>query len=177
MKTLVRLLAGLVLLIAVLAGIGMLLPREETVERWTQINAPASEIYPLVANLEAYQQWSPWANLDPDATYTFGDIPEGVGATMTWASDSPDVGNGSMEITEATENAALTVALNFGDMGGGTAFWEFEEAAGTTTATWRLVADMGAGPIGRWLGLKMDDWVGADYERGLANLKTVAEGG
>ena len=82
-----------------------------------------------------------------------------------------------MEITEATENAALTVALNFGDMGGGTAFWEFEEAAGTTTATWRLVADMGAGPIGRWLGLKMDDWVGADYERGLANLKTVAEGG
>ena len=177
MKTLVRLLAGLVLLIAVLAGIGMLLPREVTGERWTQINAPASEIYPLVANLEAYQQWSPWANLDPDATYTFGDIPEGVGATMTWASDSPDVGNGSMEITEATENAALTVALNFGDMGGGTAFWEFEEAAGTTTATWRLVADMGAGPIGRWLGLKMDDWVGADYERGLANLKTVAEGG
>ena len=163
MKTLVRLLAGLVLLIAVLAGIGMLLPREVTVERWTQINAPASEIYPLVANLEAYQQWSPWANLDPDATYTFGDIPEGVGATMTWASDSPDVGNGSMEITEATENAALTVALNFGDMGGGTAFWEFEEAAGTTTATWRLVADMGAGPIGRWLGLKMDDWVGADF--------------
>ena len=96
MKTLVRLLAGLVLLIAVLAGIGMLLPREVTVERWTQINAPASEIYPLVANLEAYQQWSPWANLDPDATYTFGDIPEGVGATMTLASDSPDVGNVSL---------------------------------------------------------------------------------
>ncbi|MEO0894623.1 MAG: SRPBCC family protein [Pseudomonadota bacterium] len=177
MKTLVRLLAGLVILIAILAGVGMLLPREVTVERWTQINAPAEEIYPLVANLAANQEWSPWAGLDPDATFTYGDIPEGVGATMTWASESPDVGSGSMEITEATENEALTVALNFGDMGRGTAYWEFEEAAGTTTATWRMVADMGAGPIGRWFGLKMDDWVGADYERGLANLKRVAEGG
>ena len=96
---------------------------------------------------------------------------------MEWASESRDVGNGRMEITEAAENEALTVALDFGDMGGGTAFWEFTEANGATTATWRLIADMGAGPIGRWFGLKMDDWVGADYERGLSNLKSVVEGG
>lgn len=177
MKLIVRLLTGLVVLIAVLAGIGMLLPREVTVERSTVINAPAGDIYPLVVNLEANQQWSPWAGLDPDATYTYNDIPEGVGATMAWASESPDVGNGSMEITEATDNEALTVALDFGEMGSGTAFWAFEEADGATTATWTLVADMGAGPIGRWIGLKMDDWVGADYERGLANLKSVVEGG
>ena len=176
MKFIVRLLGLLVVLIAVLAGVGMLLPREVTVERWTQINAPAEEIYPLVANLKSNEAWSPWASLDPDATYTYNDIAEGVGATMAWASESPDVGNGSMEITQATANEALTVALDFGDMGGGTAFWEFEEAAGTTTATWRLQADMGAGPIGRWLGLKMDDWVGADYERGLSNLKALVEG-
>ncbi|MEO0750464.1 MAG: SRPBCC family protein [Pseudomonadota bacterium] len=177
MKTLVRLLAGLVILITVLAGIGMLLPREVTVERSTLIDAPAGDIYPLVANLEANQAWSPWAGLDPDATFTYNDIPEGVGATMTWASESPDVGNGRMEITQAAENEGLTVALDFGDMGSGTAFWEFKEADGATTATWRLIADMGAGPIGRWFGLKMDDWVGADYERGLANLKAVVEGG
>ncbi|MEM7731308.1 MAG: SRPBCC family protein [Pseudomonadota bacterium] len=177
MKFIVRLLGGLVVLIAILAGVGMLLPREVTVERSAEINSPASEIYPLVANLEANQQWSPWAGLDPDAQFTYNDVPEGVGATMDWASDSPDVGNGSMEITEATADEALTVALDFGDMGSGTAFWNFEEADGTTTATWTLVADMGAGPIGRWFGLKMDDWVGADYERGLANLKRVVEGG
>ncbi len=177
MKFFVRLLGGLVVLIALLAGVGMLLPREVTVERSAEIIAPASEIYPLVANLEANQKWSPWARLDPDAQYTYNDVPEGVGATMDWASDSPDVGTGSMEITEATENEALTVALNFGDMGSGMAYWAFEEADGSTIATWTLIADMGAGPIGRWLGLKMDDWVGADYERGLANLKSVVEGG
>ncbi|MEO0772817.1 MAG: SRPBCC family protein [Pseudomonadota bacterium] len=177
MRIVVKLLGGLVVLIAILAGVGMLLPREVTVERSTVIDAPASDIYPLVANLEANQQWSPWAGLDPDARFTYNDVAQGVGATMDWASDSADVGNGRMEITEAVENEALTVALNFGDMGGGTAFWDFEEADGATTTTWTLVADMGAGPIGRWFGLKMDDWVGADYERGLANLKQVVEGG
>ncbi|MEM9700796.1 MAG: hypothetical protein AAF943_18665, partial [Pseudomonadota bacterium] len=79
MKFIVRLLGLLVVLIAVLAGVGMLLPREVTVERWTQINAPAEEIYPLVANLKANEAWSPWAGLDPDATYTYNDVAEGVG--------------------------------------------------------------------------------------------------
>ena len=35
---------------------------------------------------------------------------------------------------------------------------------------------MGARPAGRWLGLMMDNWVGADYERGLSNLKALVEG-
>ncbi|MEO0371640.1 MAG: SRPBCC family protein [Pseudomonadota bacterium] len=177
MKTLVRLLAGLVVLIAILAGVGMLLPREVTVERSAVINAPAGDIYPRVANLEAFQEWSPWADLDPDARFTFNDIPEGLGAKMEWASDSPEVGNGTMEITEATENEALTLALEFGDMGGGEAYWSFDEEGEATSVTWGIVADMGAGPIGRWFGLKMDDWVGADYEKGLVNLKTAVEGG
>jgi hypothetical protein len=36
---------------------------------------------------------------------------------------------------------------------------------------------MGVNPVGRWMGLMMDRWVGADYERGLANLKALVEGG
>ena len=176
MKFIVRLLGLLVVLIAVLAGVGMLLPREVTVERWTQINAPAEEIYPLVANLKANEAWSPWAGLDPQASYTYNDIAEGVGATMAWASESPDVGNGSMEITQATENEALTVALDFGDMGGGTAFWDFEEAAGTTTATWCLMGFWAGVPCGRCLGFYRDSWGVADYVRGLSNLKALVEG-
>jgi hypothetical protein len=42
--------------------------------------------------------------------------------------------------------------------------------------TWMLDTDMGAGPIGRWMGLMMDKWVGGDYETGLQNLKSLVEG-
>lgn len=44
-----------------------------------------------------------------------------------------------------------------------------------TRVAWDLDSDMGAGPLGRWMGLMMDRWVGGDYEAGLANLKTLVE--
>jgi len=31
-------------------------------------------------------------------------------------------------------------------------------------------------PMGRWMGLMMDGWVGPDYETGLSNLKSLVEG-
>ncbi|SLN22058.1 Polyketide cyclase / dehydrase and lipid transport [Roseovarius albus] len=177
MRILKKLFFGLLLLVVAFVIIGMLLPREVAVERSIVIEAPASEIYPHVSNLQATTAWSPWLGQDPETKLTFNEVEAGVGAVMEWASDNPNVGRGHMEIVEAVENQSVAVALDFGDMGTADASWTFEEADGQTTATWGMVADMGAGPIGRWMGLKMDDWVGADYERGLQNLKTLVEGG
>jgi hypothetical protein len=55
--------------------------------------------------------------------------------------------------------------------------WTFERAGGGTVVTWGIDADMGNSPIGRWMGLMMDRWVGTDFEAGLTNLKTVVEDG
>lgn len=166
--------------IAVLAvafiAIGMLLPREVVVERSTEITAPADKIFPHVNNLKATQAWSPWLALDPDVQTTYGSIAEGVGAKMSWASDNPQVGTGAMEVVESIPNEKVLSALDFGDMGTATARYDLIEAGDKTTVTWGLTADMGAGPVGRWMGLMMDTWVGADYEKGLANLKGLVEG-
>jgi hypothetical protein len=35
---------------------------------------------------------------------------------------------------------------------------------------------MGNNPIGRWMGLMLDGLVGADYERGLEQLRQTVEG-
>ncbi|WP_120502143.1 SRPBCC family protein [Roseovarius sp. EL26] len=177
MRILKKLLVGGLALVVVLAIVGMLLPREVAVERSIVIDAPASEIYPHVSNLKATTAWSPWLGQDPETKLTFNEVEAGVGAVMEWASENRNVGSGYMEIVEAVENEAVSVALDFGDMGTAKAGWTFDEVDGQTTATWGMVADMGAGPIGRWMGLKMDDWVGADYERGLQNLKALVEGG
>jgi hypothetical protein len=34
---------------------------------------------------------------------------------------------------------------------------------------------MGMNPVGRYMGLMMDRWVGGDYERGLLQLKAQVE--
>lgn len=155
---------------------GMLLPREIVVERSAQIDAPADKIFPHVNNPQATQAWSPWLSLDPDVQVSFGDVKEGVGATMEWVSDVAQVGAGKMEVVESMENAYVVSALDFGDMGLAEARYDLAEQDGKTVVTWGLKADMGSGPIGRWMGLMMDSWVGADYERGLENLKGLIEG-
>ena len=168
---------GLVVLLGVVFIAGAyLLPRNVQVARSIDINAPADQVFQQVNSLKATQNWSPWLSLDPDVALTFNDVETGVGSAMSWTSENPKVGSGAQEITASVENQSVTTALDFGDMGTANAEFLLKEADGITNITWTLDADMGNNPIGRWMGLKMDDWVGADYEKGLGNLKALVEG-
>ncbi len=168
---------GIVVVLAiVLIGGAYLLPREVSVARSVQIDAPAEAIFPHVNSLKAAAQWSPWLDRDPDVALTYTGPDEGPGAKLTWASENPQVGNGNQEIVASELGKSVTTALDFGDMGLATARFDLAETAGTTTVTWSLDTDMGMNPMGRWMGLMMDTWVGADYEAGLANLKALVEG-
>ena len=107
---------------------------------------------------------------------TFSGPDEGVGAGMAWNSENPQVGTGSQEIVVSVPDERVETALDFGPMGTAKAAFLLEAAGGATRVTWDLEADMGNDPMGRWMGLMMDRWVGADYEQGLTNLKTLVEG-
>lgn len=165
-----------VVLVLVLGIGGLLLPREVTVARSIEIDAPAGKIFPFVNSLKAGADWSPWLGRDPEAQLNYSGPDAGVGSKLEWQSDHPQVGNGAQEITQSTDFSNVVTALDFGEMGTATAQFNLVEASGKTTVTWDLETDMGAGPIGRWMGLMMDNWIGADYEAGLTNLKTLVEG-
>ncbi|HKQ98124.1 MAG TPA: SRPBCC family protein [Candidatus Polarisedimenticolia bacterium] len=175
MRILKKLLLVLVVAVVALAGIGMLLPRQVRVERSAVINAPAATIHTLASGYKLFNKWSPWYERDPQAKYTYEGPDSGVGAKMSWASENKDVGSGSQEVTESQAPDKVKVKLNFGD--GGTAWsdWAIVADAAGTKVTWGCDIDMGAGPVGRWFGPMMDKWIGTDYEKGLANLKTFAE--
>ncbi|MEM7719367.1 MAG: SRPBCC family protein [Pseudomonadota bacterium] len=170
-------LLGIVVVLAIIfvAG-GMLLPREVTVARSIQIDAPPQAVFPHVNSLKATEGWSPWLERDPNVQLSYNDTEAGVGAAMEWASDEPTVGTGKQEIIESNENESVVTALDFGDMGLAQAKFLLDDTGGATTITWTLDTDMGAGPMGRWMGLMMDSWVGGDYEQGLVNLKALVEG-
>ena len=155
---------------------GFLLPREVVVSRSVDINASADTVFPHVNSLKATEAWSPWLERDRGTELTYEGPEAGVGSKLTWRSDNPQVGAGSQEITASSANQQVETALDFGDMGTATARFLLEETAGVTSVTWDLTTDMGAGPVGRWMGLMMDGWVGGDYEQGLQNLKALVEG-
>jgi effector-binding domain-containing protein len=61
--------------------------------------------------------------------------------------------------------------------GGGPSFATFtlDAVEGGTRIVWALDTEVGMNPVGRYMGLMMDGWVGKDYERGLEKLKALVE--
>jgi len=165
----------LVLIVTVFLIGGYLLPQQVTVARSVEINATAGDVFPHVNSLKAAQKWSPWMERDPDVKTTYSGPDSGVGSKLAWSSEHPQVGNGNQEIILSEPDQRVETALDFGEMGLAKAGFLLEENAGVTTVTWTLDTDMGSNPVGRWMGLMMDRWVGADYELGLSNLKSLIE--
>jgi len=175
MRILKRIVLFVVVLVVLLAGIGMLLPRNVHVERSASIGAPPATVFALVNGYRMFNKWSPWFARDPEAQYTYEGPDIGVGAKFAWASAKPDVGTGSQQIVESRPNEAVRVELDFGDQGNAIAGFTLVPEGEGTKVTWWVDVDMGAGPIGRWFGLLMDRMIGTDYAAGLAGIKTLAE--
>ena len=164
-----------VVLAVVFVGGAYLMPREVEVARSIDIQKPAAEIYPHVSALKAAEAWSPWLGRDPNVQLVYSGPEMGVGNKLVWASEDPQVGNGSQEIIAADPDKMVQTALDFGPMGTATAQFDLVEDSVATTVTWGFKTDLGMNPMARWMGPMMDGWVGADYELGLANLKALVE--
>jgi uncharacterized protein YndB with AHSA1/START domain len=171
LKAIVWILAALVV---IFVGGGYLLPNEVTVQRQTEIKAPPEKVFALVGGHKRFNEWSPWAELDPNTVYTYEGPESGVGAKMRWASNDPNVGAGSQVITEHLPNSHVAVDLDFGAMGKSQAYWDLQPEGTRTLATWGFKMKLD-GLMDRWFGLLMDRFIGPDYEKGLARLKALAE--
>lgn len=165
----------LVVLAALIVIIGMLLPSEQHVERSVVVNAAPADVFPLVNDFREFNKWSPWASIDPDTEYEFTGPAAGVGSKMSWVSEHPNVGSGSQEIVDSQLNTSVRSKLMFDGFDTPSyATFTLEQTDGGTRLTWAFDANLD-NLVGRYMGLMMDQWVGADYERGLARLKEMAE--
>lgn len=171
-----RLLGILIVLVLILVGVSYLLPGKAEVSRSVMIDAPPSAIFPYVNSMQETEKWSPWLSRDPETSLSYSGPDAGVGNTLNWSSDHPQVGTGSQEIVESVENQTVRTALDFGSMGTASAFFLLQPDGDSTEVTWGFESDLGMNPMARWMGLMMDRWVGGDYESGLSNLKTLVEG-
>lgn len=153
---------------------GYVLPGTSHVERQATIAAPPEKVFAIASDLRRSGEWSPWFGLDPALAVSYEGTGPGVGQKMSWRSDKPEVGDGSQTVTGYTENQKVDWALDFGDMGQATASMALTAEGGGTRVVWSFDTNLNS-MFERWLGLMFDRWIGADYERGLANLKALAE--
>jgi effector-binding domain-containing protein len=170
---------GIIFVVFLLGG--KLLPRYVHVERSIKIERPASTVFVLLNGFSMFTSWSPWAARDPDAVYEYSGPASGAGARMSWSGDPRLVGNGWQEITGSEPYSMVRTHLDFDQQGQADAYFQLIEAGSGVHLTWGFDTDLleGQSFIGgifaKYFGLFFDQWIGSDYELGLANLKVLAE--
>lgn len=167
-----------VLAVLILGFVGLVASRPATFEikRSLLINAPPDVVYAQVANFNAWQAWSPWDAMDPAMKRTYDGPASGVGAHYAWEGNDK-VGKGEMKITDAKPGEHLGIDLHFivpFEANNRTDF-EFAKTGEGTTVTWLMSGKNNFGAKAATLFMDMDKMVGADFEKGLASMKTASE--
>lgn len=169
-----------VVVVLALAGfLAFAATRPETyhVERSASIAAPAQIVFNNVDNFRTWPAWSPWDKLDPQMKKTLSGPAQGVGAAYAWEGNKK-VGKGTMTITAVQPPTNATYRLEFFEPFAAVAttlFTIVPEGQTASTITWAM--DGNNNFAGKIFGIfmNMDQTIGADFEKGLAALKIIAE--
>jgi hypothetical protein len=171
---------SVVLVIAVLfvlATVVAMQPEKFLIARSVIIAAEPAALFAQVNDLHAFQVWNPYAKKDPAMKQTYDGPSSGVGAAYAWAGNQ-EVGTGRMTIVESRPNDLVRMKLEFLAPFRATnvAEFTFEPEGDATVVTWSMSGtnDLMGKAIG--LMMDMDKMVGGDFEKGLADLKALAEG-
>jgi Polyketide cyclase / dehydrase and lipid transport len=146
------------------------------VQRTANIKASPEKIYPLIDDFHTWASWSPYDTRDPAMKKVYRGASKGVGAVYEWDGNS-NVGQGRMEITDASPSSAITIKLDFTRPieGHNIAVFTLAPKGDSTDVTWTM--DGPTPYVGKVMGVffNMDKMVGDDFVTGLANLKAIAE--
>ena len=151
-------------------------PSQFAVTRSTTVNAPPSAPFGQINNLHNWEAWSPWAKMDPNAKKTYEGPEAGAGAMFGWEGNNK-VGQGRMTIVESRANELVRFKLEFLKPMRVTneARFTFKDEGGRTTVTWSMTGKNNF--VGKAFSLFMncDKMIGGQFEKGLADMKAIAE--
>lgn len=163
-------------MVAIFLVLGLIMPTDFSVKRSVSINAPKTVVFEKMNSLEKMDNWSPWSKMDPNMKSEFIGTEGTVGSIHKWNGNNK-VGEGEQEIKEIIPNALIKTELRF------------KKPMETINEASLTIVDEGDGSIVTWemkgktpfpwnaMGafMNMDEMVGKDFDKGLAELKQMAE--
>lgn len=150
-------------------------PNQFRITRSTTINARPETVAALIDDFRQWEAWSPWDKLDPALKRTYSGAARGQGAVYEWAGNRK-AGSGRMEIT-ARSPSLITFKLDFLKPfeAHNTTEFTLQPVGDATNVTWSMHGPNAFINKAMSVFVNMDKLVGADFEKGLASLKTLAE--
>jgi hypothetical protein len=169
-------LIALAVIIFVLAVVVALQPAEFRIARSAIMSAPPQVIFAQVDDLRKWEAWNPWQKVDPAMKLTFAGPATGPGASYSWAGNK-EVGEGRLTIIESHPNDLVRIKLEFMKpfTATNTATFTFKPEGNQTAVTWSMEGRNNFFAKAIHLCMNMDKMVGGQFEKGLADMKAVAE--
>jgi hypothetical protein len=171
-----KILLALAAIVVIFLIVVALQPADFRVERNATIGAPTSNVFAEVNDLHKWDAWSPWAKLDQNAKIAFEGPEAGQGAAMSW-SGNDKVGEGKMTIVESKPDEAVKLKVDFVKPFEGTSNSEFtfKPTGDQTAVTWAMSGHHNFIEKAFCLVMNGKKMIGDDMEKGLAQMKSVAE--
>lgn len=170
------LLIAIVFVVVLFLVIAAMQPAEFRLSRSTSIAASPAAVFAQVNDLHNWEAWSPWAKLDPKMQTTHAGATAGTGAIYSWAGNSK-VGAGRMTILESRAPDLIRIKLEFLKpfTATNTTEFTFQPDGSQTTVTWSMAGTNNFMAKAFGLIVNCEKMVGHDFEKGLAQLKSVVE--
>ncbi len=151
-------------------------PSTFRISRSATMAAPPEVVFMLGNDLHRFQEWSPWAKLDPGCKTTFHGPAAGTGAAFSWSGNNK-VGAGRMTLTGSRPPESILFTLEFLKpfKATHTAEFTFQPSGHQTVVTWTMTGKCNFMAKAFGLFMNCDKMVGGDFEKGLAQMRTLAE--
>ena len=173
LKTILIVLAVIVVVFVVVVAMQ---PSEFRVARSTTVSAPPGTAFAQVNDFHKWEAWNPWGKIDPAMKQTYEGAPTGTGAINTWIGNK-EVGEGRMTIIESRPSDLIRIKMEFFKPFAGisTAEFTFKPEGKQTAVTWSMAGDKNFMAKAIHLFMNMDKMIGGQFEKGLAEMKSIVE--
>ena len=173
---LTNILIGVVAIVALLAIVVALQSSTFRVSRSAKIAASPSAVFDHVNDFHNWLAWSPWEKLDPLMKRTYEGAQAGTGAVYSWSGNN-QVGEGRSTITESRPAELVKMRLEFFRpfKGDNDVEFTFTPEGKGSTVTWNMVGKKNFMCKAVSMFMNMDKMCGEQFDKGLANLKSIVE--
>lgn len=150
-------------------------PAEYSVIRTASIRAPREAVFPWIADLSRWPEWSPWKARDGSVIFKPSERTTGPGAKLEWTSEQNSVGG--FELVEVVPNERVVYRLFFDD-------WTSDSrgrielrslSPEETEVAWTMYGTHEFSARVFWIVFRFEKGIAEDFDQGLELLKARIE--
>jgi hypothetical protein len=150
-------------------------PASFRIERSTTINAPAARVFALINDFHNWGNWSPRETIDPAMTRSFSGSPSGVGAVYAGMETRRPVRAVWKSPRASHHRPSTSESISLDRSKHMTSSSSVPTRRRSRRVTWVMHGPTAFMTKVVRVFINMDNLIGKDFDRGLANMKDIAE--